>query len=79
MKRFLFFSFVILQPLLSVAQDSIAVKKPSPRMQENMPTRRGRGTAKPMPSPQYYRSKPSPRPALPKDSVIKGFNKRDTV
>lgn len=75
MNSFLIIGFVLLSPLAGTAQDSISVKKPSPRIQESMPTRRGRGTAKPMPSPRYYRQRPAP----PKDTIIKGFNKRDTV
>ena len=74
MKSFLIIGFVLSLPLTGMAQDSSAVKKPSPQMQENMPTRRGRGTAKPMPSPRYYRQRP-----MHKDTIIKGFNKRDTV
>ncbi|MBO0939058.1 hypothetical protein J2I47_21065 [Fibrella sp. HMF5335] len=75
MKSFLIIGIMLLSTLVGRAQDSISVKKPTQRMQENMPTRRGRGTAKPMPSPRYYRQRPAP----PKDTVIKGFNKRDTV
>lgn len=74
MKSVFVFSFALLLPLLSTAQDSIAVKKPSPQMQESMPVRKGRGTARPMPSPRYRQMRP-----MHKDTIIKGFNKRDTV
>jgi hypothetical protein len=74
MKSFFVLSFALLLPLVSTAQDSNAVKKPSPQMQEDMPVRKGRGTAKPMPSPRYRQVKP-----MRKDTIIKGFNKRDTV
>ncbi len=74
MKSFFILSFALLLPLTSMAQDSIAVKKPSPQMQEDMPIRRGRGTARPMPSPRYRQVKP-----MRKDTIINGFNKRDTV
>ena len=43
-------------------------------MQESMPVRKGRGTARPMPSPRYRQMRP-----MHKDTIIKGFNKRDTV
>ncbi|CCG99971.1 hypothetical protein FAES_1962 [Fibrella aestuarina BUZ 2] len=63
------------------AQDSMMVKKPQPKP-ETMPTRRSRGTAKPMPSPKYG-TVPDPKrnmdkAPLPPDSS-QGTMKRDTV
>lgn len=63
------------------AQDSMMVKKPQPRP-ETMPTRRSRGTAKPMPSPRYGtlpdRRRNLDKAPLPPDSS-QGTVKRDTV
>lgn len=46
---------LLLATLPALAQDSVMVKKPSPtaRVSDQMPIRRGKGTARPMPSPQY--------------------------
>lgn len=73
--------FLLLLTYPASAQDSVMVKKPVPRV-ENMPKRQGRGTAQPMPSPQYRSRqvplRPMDRAPIPRDSS-KGTTKRDTV
>lgn len=63
-----FFVFALVAVQGPARQDTIPTKKPSLRVEDNMPVRRGRGTSGRMPSPRYDR--------LPRDTVKTERDKR---